>query len=587
MTPVTMVQDVSFAFQPLLSTRTGEPVAVEALARPKSGGIYDLLRKAGKSGRLVETDITLASRAVLAAARHDVAVPLHVNILAATATKAEELIAALRPALKETGRHQTEVVLEISPPFSQVHRAELLRGLDQLRELGYRIAFDSVGDGDLPLSLLADVAPDLVKLDAHLIGGLPDEPASLAIVESLAHFCSRTGIRLAAVGVDSEDQLLCLNRLGVRLAQGALLAGETADATTLVPLPRQVADIIELNATTRTTNEAPGVPMVVDFLRPATTLPETVTAEEVRDALAAAPTINGVILVDNYGRPTYSVERSRFLIAVTGPYGHALNAKKPASRHADAPRVIRADATGLQLLEMVGDADWERAGDDIVVVDNHRVCLGVVRLTEVVRGVAESKIEQAAALNPVTRLPGAEIVDREIDRRIHNNEMFVVAWLDVDSFKAVNDTVGFAAGDDLIRSIGRALADAEADLPGTRVSHVGGDDFLIVTELDEIATLAGRVVDQTWVTEGMTVTVSLASLVCGVRTVASYREASRLLAPLKKQAKAVAGSSWVLTRPGADRVEVLRGRPGERRGQHALRVDPRADTRYLAAHQAV
>jgi len=578
---VTVVQDVSFVFQPLLSTRTGEAVAIEALARPGSGGIYDLLRQAGKAGRLVETDIALAARAVAAAGHHDRTVPLHINLVAATAARADELIATMRLPLGQTGRATTEVVLEITPPFSRVHRAELIRGLAQLRDAGYRIAFDAVGDGDLPLSLLADVGPDLIKLDAHLIGGLPDDAPSLAVVESLAHYCSRTGIRLAAVGVDSEDQLLCLNRLGVRLAQGNLLASASHDATTTaVPLPRPVAEIIELNATT-TTSDVTAVPLVSDFLRPATTLPDTATAEEVRDAFAAAPSITGLVLVDGQGKPMYSVERSRFLIAVTGPYGHALNAKKAASRHADAPRVIRADATALQLLEMVSDADWERSGDDIVVTNQSRICVGVVRLSEVVRGVAEAKIEQAAALNPLTRLPGSEAVDREIDRRIANNEMFVVAWLDVDAFKLVNDSVGFAAGDDLIRSLGRALADAEAELPGVRVGHVGGDDFLIVTELDEIAPLVTRVVDRVWSTEGMTVTVSLASLVCGVGSVRSYREASRLLAPLKKQAKAVAGSSWVLTRPGAERVEVLRGRAATG-PQHALRPDPHAQTRTLA-----
>jgi hypothetical protein len=55
------------------------------------------------------------------------------------------------------------------------------------------------------------------------------------------------------------------------------------------------------------------------------------------------------------------------------------------------------------------------------------------------------------------------------------------------------------------------------------------------------------------------VTVSLATLVCGTGAIGSYREASRLLAPLKKRAKDVPGSSWVLGRPGSDRVEVLRG----------------------------
>jgi hypothetical protein len=60
--------------------------------------------------------------------------------------------------------------------------------------------------------------------------------------------------------------------------------------------------------------------------------------------------------------------------------------------------------------------------------------------------------------------------------------------------------------------------------------------------------------------EGATVTVSLASLVCAVGSVESHREASRLLAPLKQRAKAVARSSWVLGRPGSERVDVLRGR---------------------------
>ncbi|MDQ3405002.1 MAG: EAL domain-containing protein [Actinomycetota bacterium] len=560
--------DVSFAFQPLLSTRTGEPVAMEALARPTNGGIYDLLRRAGKAGRLVETDISLASEAVLATPRHKSMLPLHLNLLAVTATRPQDLIRSLRPALNQTDRHPSEIMLEITPPFSQVHRAELIRGLRELRDNGYRVAFDSVGDGDLPLSLLADVGPDLVKIDSHLIGGLPDNAACLAVVECLAHYCARTGVRLAAVGVETEEQLLCLNRLGVRLAQGDLLAG-AGDGDISVPLPRPVAEIIELNATA----SVGGVPLVADFLRTATTMPEIATAEDVREVFADEPTVNGVVLVDPEGRPSYSVERSRFLLAVTGPYGHALNAKKPAARHADAPRVIRADSTGLQLLEMVGDADWERSGDDVVVVDLDRVCLGVVRLTDVVRGVAEAKIEQATALNPLTRLPGSEVVDREVDRRIARQEMFVVAWLDVDAFKSVNDTVGFAAGDDLIRDIGRALSDAEAELPGVRVGHVGGDDFLVITELDEISRLAARTVDRPWSTEGMDVSVSLASLVCGVGSVRSYREASKLLAPLRKQAKTVPGSSWVLSRPGGDRVEILRGRGAHpQRPQHARAV---------------
>lgn len=196
----------------------------------------------------------------------------------------------------------------------------------------------------------------------------------------------------------------------------------------------------------------------------------------------------------------------------------------------------------------------------MVVVDPVGRCAGIVRLTEVMRGVAEAKVEQAVALNPLTRLPGTGEVTRELDRRIERAEMFVVSWLDVDRFKTVNDTKGFAAGDDLIRALGRALSDLAARLAGTRVAHVGGDDFLVVTDVDEVGTLATEVVDRAWRVDDTTVTVSLASLVCAVGSVGSHRDASRLLAPLKQRAKAVPRSSWVLGRPGSDRVDVLRGR---------------------------
>jgi diguanylate cyclase (GGDEF)-like protein len=187
-----------------------------------------------------------------------------------------------------------------------------------------------------------------------------------------------------------------------------------------------------------------------------------------------------------------------------------------------------------------------------------------VRVTEVIRGVADMKVEQAVSLNPLTRLPGTEAVAREVDRRIQDGQMFVIAWLDVDSFKIVNDSLGFAAGDDLIRAFGRTIDEASASMPNVMVGHVGGDDFLLVTDLDEISSLASMLLDTEWSAEGMPVTVSLASLICGTNTVTSYREASQLLAPLKKQAKAVDGSSWVLGRPGTDRVDVLRGRAAPR-----------------------
>ncbi|MBP2325737.1 diguanylate cyclase (GGDEF)-like protein [Kibdelosporangium banguiense] len=547
-------QEVSFAFQPLLSTRTGRVIAVEALPMPSTGTIHTLLKAASRAGQLTQTDVALAGHAVLAAEDQDPAVPLHINVLASTAAHPDDLLKYLAPALRHSGRHSRDVTLEIGTPFCQARRVDLLAGIAKLRAEGFRIALDGIGDGDVPLALLAEAAPDMIKISSKLLAGLPDDPAALAMLDALAHLAIRTETKLAAVNVGNNIQLVALSRLGVRVAQGEYLEDSIEDTGLMRALAEAAAN--------RVTAVKP--PRVTDFLNPAMMLPVTATADEVRETFANRPDINGVVLVDEAWRPQWSIDRSRFLLIVAGPYGHALHAKRGAARHADKPLLIDREATGMELLELVGDTDWERTGDDVVVTDEAGRCVGVVRVTEVIRGVADMKVEQAASLNPLTRLPGTDAVAREVDRRIQDGQMFVIAWLDVDSFKTVNDSLGFAAGDDLIRAFGRTVAEAAVNMPSVMVGHVGGDDFLLVTDLDEISSLATTLLDTEWSAEGMPVTVSLASLVCGTNSVTSYREASQLLAPLKQQAKAVSGSSWVLGRPGTDRVDILRGRAAPR-----------------------
>ncbi|MEU6646078.1 GGDEF domain-containing protein [Saccharomonospora sp. NPDC046836] len=549
------MRQVRFAFQPLYSLHTGGVVAVEALARPASGGVTDLLGSALRRGRLVEVDVGLAARAVLDEAPHATLLPLHINVTALTAAAPKTALQPLFDALAESGRRPREIVLEVGPPFHGIAPGALLPGLARLGELGFRLAFDGLGAGDLPLNLLADSPVDMVKMDRTSLRRLPEDPATVALVESLVHFTARTDLRLVATGIETEDQLNTVRQLGIRIVQGNLFA----------PARRNMVSTGTITLATPDAQLGPasftpvGNPTVKDFLRPATTLPAGATCEEVRAVLVDNDAPTGIVGIDDEGRPQWSIDRTRFLLAVTGRFGYALHANRPAERLADAPHVIRHGAGALELLDLVADADWDRTADDVVVIDDLGRCHGVVLVHEVVRGMAEAKIEEAAALNPLTRLPGSDAVARNVDRRIAAGQPLVVGWLDVDSFKKVNDTVGFAAGDDLIRALGRTLTDLAGALGGVTVSHVGGDDFLIACDIDKITTVADHVLDTEWIAEGMPVTISLATLVCAGSTVSSYREISRLLAPLKKYAKSITGSSWVNSWPGTDRIEVLRG----------------------------
>ncbi len=548
--------DVRFALQPLYSLHTGGIIAVEALARPTGCTARQLLGNARREGRLIETDIALAAIAVGTEADRQTLLPLHVNLLAISTTAQRDAFDPLLDTLSDAGRRPRDVMIEVGPPFTDAAPTRLLAGLTMLRDLGFQIALDGLGVSDLSLGLLAAARVDMIKIDRVVLRNLPYDAASCAIVEGLLHFAARTNARVVATGIEAGPELDAARKLGVRFVQGNLFApaqGRLAPASIFTSAPATPSE------RDRPALSAIGAPTVADFIRPPTALYAGATCEQARTALASSDQPTALVGLDHDGRPRWTIDRNRFLLSFSGQYGHALHANRPAAKFADVPYTIPAHAGALELLDMVTRADSDRMSDDMVVVDGDGICLGIVRVPEIVRGVAEAKIEEAATLNPLTRLPSSDTIAKDVERRIASEVPFVVAWLDVDNFKQVNDTVGFAAGDQLIRSLGRTLTEVASTMRKMTVSHVGGDDFLIASDVDEIATLAPRLLDKLWDIEGMQVSVSLAGLVCAPGSIGTYTEASRLLAPLKKRAKNVRGSSWVLGRPGVERVDVLHG----------------------------
>lgn len=552
-----LVEDVRFAFQPLINVTTGGVMAVEALARPSGLHVQELFREAARQRRLPEVDVELAAAAVQASGEHEPRLPLHLNVFGGTVAHSLPDLDVLREALHEVGRREHQVTLEISPPLSRLPADELVDGVQKLRDRGFQIALDGVGDGDLPLTLLGDLAPDALKLDRGLVRGLADDPRRTALLEALRHIAESTGSSLVAEGVESDRELTALRRNGVRLVQGDLLAPPAHRAPTTLTVPGVAAEVTDPRGQLVTT-PATG-PRVTEFLAPATMLSADATADHAREVLADHPDVSSIVLVDDENRPQWTIDRNRFLVAVTGPYGHALHATRPAARLADEPRVVTTATTAFEALELVTGSDQYRTYDDAIVVDDAHHCLGMVRASDLIRGVAELKVEQAATLNPLTRLPGSDAVERDVARRIGADEVFAVSWLDIDSFKRVNDLAGFSAGDELIRSVGRSLTDAAASLGSLCVGHVGGDDFLLVAGLDDLPTVAEMVLDPPRRADGVEATLSLATVVCTPSVVSGYDEVSRSLAPLKKLAKELTGSSWVLSRPDLEDPEILRG----------------------------
>ncbi|WP_020661564.1 EAL domain-containing protein [Amycolatopsis benzoatilytica] len=539
---------VRFAFEPLYSLYSGSAVAIEAIGHPAGGWVPDLL-EAGGQARLADTELDFAARAAFAAPPPMPGVSLHFNLTASTAGVPAERFIPLLQALERTGRRPADVVLEVTAPLAVPEPDRLLQGLNRLRDLGFRLAFDRLGAAGLPINLLAEAPIEMVKLDRATLRRLPSNATAVALVEALVQFATQTDLRLVATGIENDAELQVAQRAGIRLVQGNLFA---------TGAPARVTPDRGDQPGTTAVSPAAGL-RIPEFLRQAKTLPDDATCDDVHAILSAEHAPKAIVGLDRQARPQWTIDRMRFLLAVTGRYGHALYAGKPAAKLAGPPRLVDIGTGTRELLETIADGGAENSGDDLVVIDASGRYQGVVRPNEVMRRMAAVKVEAAVALNPLTRLPGSDAIAHAVSRRAGAGRPFVVAWLDIDHFKRLNDTAGFAAGDDLIRALGRALTDHAKRLRDATVGHVGGDDFLIVCGVEDITTLADAVLGHDWSVDGHPVTLSLASLVWTGTAASSYRESARLLAPLKKQAKDIVGTSWINSWPGAGRAQVLRG----------------------------
>ncbi len=96
--------------------------------------------------------------------------------------------------------------------------------------------------------------------------------------------------------------------------------------------------------------------------------------------------------------------------------------------------------------------------------------------------IMETQLNYLAYYDPVTNLPNRTLfidrINQSIARAKHTGRFIAVAILDLDNFKAVNDVIGHAGGDTLLKSIANRLENAIRD--GDTVARLGSDEFGIL-----------------------------------------------------------------------------------------------------------
>jgi diguanylate cyclase len=121
------------------------------------------------------------------------------------------------------------------------------------------------------------------------------------------------------------------------------------------------------------------------------------------------------------------------------------------------------------------------------------------RLEYILRNAASAeRIERLAYFDPLTGLPNRqrclETAERQFAEAARTGESVAVVYLDLNSFKRINDTFGHSAGDAVLRTVAgklaRAIQSPEGGAAHVSLARFGGDEFVILIRHPEVAALA-------------------------------------------------------------------------------------------------
>ena len=131
-----------------------------------------------------------------------------------------ELEDLLTSIVKTNGLKTDELFLEITESAYADDATKLIEVVKSLRDKGFEIEMDDFGTGYSSLNMLTDIPIDALKMDMSFVRSMLNDDTSLKLVELIIDISKFLDVPVIAEGVETEEQLEELKRLGCDLIQG-------------------------------------------------------------------------------------------------------------------------------------------------------------------------------------------------------------------------------------------------------------------------------------------------------------------------------------------------------------------------------
>jgi diguanylate cyclase (GGDEF)-like protein/PAS domain S-box-containing protein len=219
-------------YQPIVDAASGQPLGIEALVRwehPEHGLVppLDFIPIAEETGLIIDLGRWVLETACEQAAawQRRFARPLKIFVNASGRQIADPLFPAdVAEIVRRSGLLPGSLGLEVTESVLIDDAGSTMAVLNELKDDGVRLTLDDFGTGYSSLSYLKQFPLTGLKIDASFTNGLGSSAADTAIVKAVIDLAQALGLTVVAEGVETEEQLGHLRRLGCTRAQGYLFS---------------------------------------------------------------------------------------------------------------------------------------------------------------------------------------------------------------------------------------------------------------------------------------------------------------------------------------------------------------------------
>jgi len=483
-------------YQPIISLVDGQIYGYEALSRitdEKLGlSIQRIFDIADKTKKTWEIETLCREKALHNAVMMDPRKKLFLNVDPNVIHDKKFRSGFTMERLKEYRLNPDNVIFEVTERVAIKDNDAFLKAIDYCKNQNFSIAIDDVGAGFSGLNTIADVKPNYIKIDMNLIRNIDKDEIKQLLCKAMVDFGKNSDIKLIAEGIETEEELKTLIKLKVDYGQGYYLG---IPQETFEDISIEKVEIITKNHSKNyNDNIKNSIYPVIGYLsKSGYTFSPDESMELIYEKLKHNHAITEFTIVENDIALGF-MTKAALNELLGGRYGFSLYAKKTI-RQVMNTNFLRANYN--MPIDQVSRFAMQRAFDVLynpIVVEKENKYCGIVTIKDLLDAYAKTEVDVATHINPLTKLPGNVIIEKEIFNRISGDSPYCIIYIDLDNFKAYNDAYGFENGDLMLKLVANIIK--ESALKNEFVGHIGGDDFIVICDYQEAELLCQLILDK-------------------------------------------------------------------------------------------